>query len=145
MEKSLGWGNGIVRNPHPKGAPCQATQGPGLRSAGPLLYVLPIWARMELVEYERDGVPRKAPFCDRHLYPETPWNYGFASDTFQAKTHPLDSAAFSRLHPPVTLTARVAQIPWKMAYGVCTEEPDRREPVSGPEEVLLYPYGCTDL
>ncbi len=71
---------------------------------------------------------------------------GFSSaDAFQTKTHPLGSAAFSRLHPPVTLMARMAQIPWKMAYGVCAEEPDSREPVSGPEEVLLYPYGCTDL
>ena len=39
---------------------------------GPLLYSVAIDERWEKLEYARDGVERKFPYCDYEIYPLSP-------------------------------------------------------------------------
>lgn len=115
---------------------------------GPLLYALPIGERSERLEYERNGVERKFPYCDYALYPATDWNYGFASDAAAVNVaeSPLDVPyPFSPDGAPVSLEVPMAKIPWRTENGLCAARPDSAE-AQGPVEVKrLVPYGCTNL
>ena len=33
-----------------------------------------------MLEYTRNGVERKFPYCDYEIYPESRWNYAFADE-----------------------------------------------------------------
>lgn len=113
---------------------------------GPLLYALPIGEKWTPVEYERDGVARRFPYCDWHVEPTTAWNYAFAGDVsaFVPGEGAFD-APFSPSAPPVWLDAPMVPVAWSQKGNVCAAVPDSREP-EGPVEVRrLIPYGCTDL
>lgn len=47
---------------------------------GPLVYALKIGEEKTMLEYERDGVERKFPYCDWEYRPTTDWQYAFASE-----------------------------------------------------------------
>lgn len=112
---------------------------------GPLLFSVPIVEKWEKQEYEKNGVVRKFPYCDYHITPQSPWNYGFAGTDFSAATHPIGEYPFSPESPAITIDATLAQIPWAMEHGVCTMEPQSRVPVAAPEVITMIPYGCTNL
>ena len=60
----------------------------------------------------------------------------------------ISDIPFSSEHPPVTLTAKMKKIPWGLAErheNVCAKVPESRTPISGEEEIELYPYGCSKL
>lgn len=111
---------------------------------GPLLYSVAIEERWEAREYQKDGVERKAPYCDYQVYPQSKWNYAYASGQFEVAEHPFD-APFSTKQPPISLTAEMAEIPWGFHYGTCDPQPESREPVGDVQKVKLIPYGCTNL
>ena len=50
---------------------------------GPLVFSLPVRAKVRRLEYVRDGVERKFPYCDYEMLPDSPWNYGFCSRRFE--------------------------------------------------------------
>jgi hypothetical protein len=113
---------------------------------GPLLYALPITSRWERVEYERNGVERKYPYCDYHIAPTSEWRYGFDGEPwdFVFEKHPLDTP-FDEAHPPVSLTVPMARIPWQYADGACAKTPDGDLAEGETEWCRLIPYGCTTL
>ncbi|MGI5959195.1 MAG: beta-L-arabinofuranosidase domain-containing protein [Massiliimalia sp.] len=111
---------------------------------GPLLYSVAIQERWEGREYTKDGVERKAPYCDYCVYPESKWNYAYVSDKFEVTEREFD-APFSTKQPPVMLTASMAEIPWGFHNGTCDPEPESRIPSGAPQSVTLIPYGCTNL
>ena len=115
---------------------------------GPLLYALPIAARWEKMEYVRDGVERKFPYCDYELFAEEPWNYGFAGEELQYAEQEMTDVPFSEKNPPCVIYADMQQILWPMhpgSLGVAAAEPASRT-ASGPvERKKLIPYGCTKL
>lgn len=122
----------------------------GLKSVkmGSLVFSLPISHEKKILEYERDGVERKFPYCDYELIPTSDWNYGFGSEDLVSEYHGITSAPFSETNPPITIKAKMQKINWGLEDGyeyVCTKVPESTEPVSEEEEIALYPYGCAKL
>jgi hypothetical protein len=115
---------------------------------GSLVFSLPIEYEKKMYEYERNGVERKFPYCDYELIPKSEWNYAFSSLELKLNQKSLSDIPFSSEHPPVTLTAKMKQIPWGLAErheNVCAKVPESRAPISDEKEIELYPYGCAKL
>ena len=116
--------------------------------AGSLLFSLPISYETKMLEYERDGVARKFPYCDYELHPTSSWNYGYCGSRLEVERNEIGAAPFSSETPPVTVKTRAQKINWGYADGydtVCAKVPESREPISEPEEIILHPYGCSKL
>ena len=116
--------------------------------AGSLLFSVPVAYKKKMNEYTRKGVERKFPYCDYQFIPETPWNYGFADDSFEFSFKGIGDVPFSQKNPPVTLKAKMQQISWgfKFPYrSICRKTPESVKPVSDVKEIELFPYGCARL
>lgn len=111
---------------------------------GPLLYSVAIDEKWEKVEYIRDGVERKYPYCDYYIYPESKWNYALTDDKFAVKENSFVSG-YGNAEPPVEMTAKMAEIEWGFHNGHCDGEPISRIPSGEVTDVRLIPYGCTNL
>lgn len=112
---------------------------------GPLVYALPVKAKVSRLEFIRDGVERKYPYCDYEMIPDSAWNYAFSSEDFEVVCGKIGEYPFSPENPPVKIKAKMALIPWEEKGGVCSAYPDSLVPQSDVEEIWLQPYGCTDL
>ena len=112
---------------------------------GPLLYALPIKERWEKREYEENGVPRKFPYCDYDIYPESPWNYGFAGDDFTVAQREMGAYPFSPEGAAIAVTAPLAKVDWPMEHGACTRLPKGNKAICPSEKMVMIPYGCTNL
>ncbi len=112
---------------------------------GPLLYSVAIEEEWTRLEYEKDGVVHKFPYCDYDVRPLSKWNYAFASDAFEVTENPNYTSAFSTENPPISMTGKFYEINWGFDYGVCHEVPDERIPLTPAQTVRLIPYGCTNL
>ncbi len=115
---------------------------------GSLVFSLPIKYEKHKLEYTRDGVERKFPYCDYELIPQSGFNYAFAANEFKAERRDIGEYPFSENKPPIILKAKVCKINWGLADGyetVCAKIPESAEPLSAPEAVELYPYGCAKL
>ncbi|MFR8466703.1 beta-L-arabinofuranosidase domain-containing protein [Eisenbergiella tayi] len=112
---------------------------------GPLVFSLPVEAQCRILEYTRDGVERKAPYCDYEFTPVSDWNYGFCSESFEISHGMIGDYPFSVEEPPVCLKTKMVKVPWEEKYGVCAVEPSERKAMGEPEEKVLQPYGCTNL
>ena len=116
--------------------------------AGSLLFSLPIAYEKKMLEYERDGVERKFPYCDYELYPVSDWNYGYCGSGLEVVRGDVDAVPFSSEHPPVTVKTTACKIDWGYSDGydtVCGKIPESRTPISETEEITLHPYGCAKL
>ncbi len=115
---------------------------------GSLVFSLPISYDKKMLEYERNGVERKYPYCDYEYVPASDWNYAFASPFFTLEKRKISDIPFSSENPPVVLKAEMKKIPWGFEHGyetVCAKTPESTIPLSGTEEKELYPYGCAKL
>ena len=112
---------------------------------GPLLYSVAIEEEWTKLEYEKDGVERRFPYCDYEIRPLSKWNYAFVDDQFTVEEHDDYESAFSTAKPPISMTGSFVEIDWGFDYGICHEVPDSRIPISAPKKVKLIPYGCTNL
>lgn len=113
---------------------------------GPLLFALPVPEKWIPLQFVRDGVERKYPYCDYELLPQGNWNYGYwMRDRFIVETHPLGKYVFSPDAPPITVKTCLCEIDWGMENGVCKMEPESRAAMGEPREMTLIPYGCTNL
>lgn len=63
---------------------------------GPLVYALPVKASVQRVEYEKDGVERKFPYCDYVIRAESAWNYAFFRKPLNLCPERLDPIPFPR-------------------------------------------------
>jgi hypothetical protein len=122
----------------------------GLKSVkcGSLVFSVPIQHEKKMLEYERDGVERKFPYCDYELVPVSDWNYAYASDKLELIKNGVSEVPFSSKNPPVMIKTGVKKIDWGFEDGydtVCAKIPESREPLGDEEEILLYPYGCAKL
>jgi len=124
---------------------------------GSLIYALPISFFQNKLEYVRDGVERKFPYCDYEYIGTSEWEYGFAASTLE-QVIPKDRGylvapettdfIFSPTNPPIMLKAKMQQINWGLEDGfedVCAKTPESRIGIGDIQEVLLYPYGCAKL
>ena len=115
---------------------------------GPLVFALPIKARWEAIEYEKNGVERRAPYCDYNLHTESEWSFGFADESLALSFADGDEYPFSETAPRVTLTANLSKINWGLEDGytdVANHIPKSREALSAPEKLTLVPYGSAKL
>lgn len=131
-------------------APHLETQASGLQTVvyGPLVFALPIETAYKKLEFTRDGVERKFPYCDYELIPQSEWRYGFAGDAFTVCEGEQSSAPFSSQCPPVTLKAKLCPVEWDFAEGydsVSDKLPKSDRAVGAAVEKELYPYGCAKL
>lgn len=115
---------------------------------GNLVFSVPIKVKKIMHEYKKRGVPRKFPYCDYELLPQSDWNYGFADETLSVLEGNISNVPFSSENPPITIKANVQKINWglKRGYGlVCNEYPRSLKPKSEKTTIDLYPYGCSKL
>jgi len=115
---------------------------------GALVFALPIKTEYKMLEYERDGVERKFPYCDYELIPASEWRYGFDSDALEVEERPLSDVPFSSTEPAVVLNAKMARVAWDYADGfdtVAAEKHRCNRARSDGEVMPLYPYGCAKL
>ena len=115
---------------------------------GSLVFSVPVKFEKNMLEYERDGVERKFPYCDYELIPVSDWNYAYSSESLEIQRGEISDVPFSSENPPVKIKAAVKKIDWGYEDGydtVCAKIPESREPISEAEEILLYPYGCAKL
>lgn len=115
---------------------------------GSLVFSVPVKFEKNMLEYERDGVERKFPYCDYELVPVSDWNYAYCSEKLEIQRGAVGDVPFSSKNPPVTIRASVKKINWGYEDGydtVCAKIPESREAISEAEGILLYPYGCAKL
>lgn len=126
------------------------TRPHGLKAvkSGSLLFSLPISYESKAVEYEKDGVERKFPYCDYHARATSDFGYAFASSEFTREVKGTGDVPFSSKNPPLVLHADMCRIDWGYEDGyeyVCAKEPKERTPIGDPVKKELYPYGCTRM
>jgi hypothetical protein len=115
---------------------------------GSLIFSLPIDYKAEKLEYERNGVERKFPYCDYEYLQLTDFNYALFDKTLTVEERTIDEIPFSSKKPPLVLKCKAVKIDWGYEDGydsVCAKTPRDTKPVSEPEERELYPYGCAKL
>jgi hypothetical protein len=117
---------------------------------GPLLYALKIGEEWKRVN--EDKPYRELPHADWEVYPTTPWNYALDLDPEDLdrlvfEKHPVGDMPFSPEGAPVSVKVMGARIDnWEMNNGSAGELPKSPVQASGElEEVILIPYGCTNL
>ncbi len=115
---------------------------------GPLTFSLPIEGEWKKVEYERNGVERKFPYCDWHIYRRGEYAFGFGSDCLTVREEEGDGIPFSHGSPRLVIDAQLCPINWEMADGyrdVPAKYPADRRATGESRTLTLVPYGCTSL
>ncbi|MBE6952629.1 MAG: hypothetical protein E7452_03640 [Ruminococcaceae bacterium] len=115
---------------------------------GSLVFSVPITAEWKMLEYERDGVERKFPYCDYELIPTSDWSFAYAAPELSVSFGAVGDVPFSAKSPAVTLKASVCPIDWGYEDGydtVCAKVPDSREPIGEAKTIELIPYGAAKL
>ena len=115
---------------------------------GSLVFSLPVESETQTVEYEKNGVERKFPYCDYHVKGTGDWGYAFADGNITAEEREMDDIPFSSKSPALVLKVDMCPIDWgyEERYAtVCAKAPKSREPLDAPTEKTLYPYGCAKL
>lgn len=114
---------------------------------GQLLFALNIDAEWHPLEYTKDGVARKFPYCDYELLPRSPWQYALSGKEFTPV--PLSPKADAPLFSPngarLALEAELTPITWRENNGIPEAAPSNPSPTGDPVKMRLIPYGCTDL
>ena len=116
--------------------------------SGSLLFCVPVKSEKKMLEYTRDGVERKFPYCDYELTPASPWAYGYRRGPLEQTRHGIGAMPFSEETPPVTVSAMVSPIDWGLEDGyelVCAKVPQSKKPLADPVKTELIPYGCSML
>lgn len=115
-------------------------------SRGVLLYSIPVKERWERVEYSKNGIERKFPYCDYYVYPESKWNYAFADKRFAVNEKNTDMKnPFNPQNSPIEIEAAVCEVEWGFHNGHCDELPVSEKPIGDKTTIKMIPYGCTNL
>ncbi|MBQ8399275.1 MAG: glycoside hydrolase family 127 protein, partial [Clostridia bacterium] len=115
---------------------------------GPLVFSLPIETEYKMLEYTKNGVERKFPYCDYELRPQSDWQFGFDESTLSVVEQEPGTVPFCTKAPALTVKATLAPIDWGYADGydtVAADRPASRRPLGTAQEAELIPYGCAKL
>lgn len=120
-------------------------------SRGPLVFALKIGEEWRRINAETPC--RELPHADWEVHPTTPWNYALeiqehtAATAIRVKEHPAVSPVFSPEHPPLSATITARRVAaWVAENGSAGPTPVSPVQADGaPEDVVLIPYGCTNL
>ncbi|MCK9222176.1 MAG: glycoside hydrolase family 127 protein [Limnochordia bacterium] len=113
---------------------------------GPLVYSLKMGEEWVLI----DGTD---PYGDYEIHPTTPWNYGLEIDlddpqsSIQVMLKPVGPMPFSPEGAPIQLKVKGKIVPqWGLVNSCAGPIPASPTSSTEPtEEVILIPYGCTNL
>ncbi|MBR4940874.1 MAG: glycoside hydrolase family 127 protein [Clostridia bacterium] len=131
--------------------PCFVSRPHGLYSVkcGSIVYSLPIVYEKRMLEYERDGVERKYPYCDYEYIGRSEWRYGFSGEELTPVFNGVDSEIpFSSQKPPMGIIAKMKPVNWDYEDGydsVCAKLPAGDGYAGEETEIQLVPYGCAKL
>ena len=115
---------------------------------GSLIFSYPVEGEWVRVEYEKNSVPRKYPYCDYDLKGGSDWNVAFANRRFLVRECEIGEIPFSQDHPPLVIETELCHIDWGYEDGfetVCASVPKHRKPLDVPAVHQLIPYGCARL
>ncbi|MGN1345661.1 MAG: beta-L-arabinofuranosidase domain-containing protein [Eubacteriales bacterium] len=116
---------------------------------GPLVYSLAIGEEWNRLEYIRDNVERRFPYCDWEIRPTTDWQYAFAKgDIIVHDTGTISDLPFSTELPPVTLEVPMVPIQWGYMEGyrmIANAVPSSIQPEGEVCMMKFIPYGSTTL
>ena len=115
---------------------------------GSLVFSLPIAYEKRMLEYEKNNVERKFPYCDYEYLPKSQWSYAYSSPLLKLEKREVSNLPFSSENPPVVVKAKVKSISWGLENGyesVCAKIPESTIPLGEEQEIELYPYGCSKL
>lgn len=115
---------------------------------GSLVFSLPIKYEKRMLEYERNGVERKFPYCDYEYIPRSDWSFGFASRELSIERKQTDEIPFSSEFPALVVKAKLQRIDWGYEEGydtVCAKTPQSKKAIGEAKEIELYPYACAKL
>lgn len=115
---------------------------------GNLLFALPIEYEDKRIEYEKNGVERKYPYCDHEYIGRSEWRYRIFGEDFRVNENPVSSVPFSSTNPPLTISVPVRRINWDYEDGyetVPAKTPADITPINESEIKEFYPYGCAKL
>lgn len=102
---------------------------------GPLLYALEIPGEWTRLEYVRDGVERKFPYCDWDVRPTSDWQFAFAPDC-------------TPLNGDNCLMVPMVPVEWGLeegCAGVARRFPQSLRPMGEVRFLRFVPYGSTTL
>lgn len=114
---------------------------------GALVFSLPVAYEAERVEYVKNGVERKYPYCDYIYRTAGDWAYAFEADgTFEMTVHEV-TRPYDKISPPVTIRCRVVPVKWgiKAGYKDIAEDITSAERMGETEIKEFWPYGATYL
>ena len=101
-----------------------------------------------MLEFERNGVERKFPYCDYEYNPTSEWSFAYSSPFVKVEYKGISDIPFSSQNPPVVVKAKIVPIDWGFEdryETVCAKVPHSRKPLDTSASVALYPYGCAKL
>jgi hypothetical protein len=123
---------------------------------GPLTYALKIGEEWKKVKNEKDPIEYGDSYYE--VYPTTPWNYGLidvADDKLEEsftviKNSTITNFPWNPESAPVIIKTKAKQIPsWKLYNDMTGPIPfsiiDKLETLKEAEDIILIPYGCTNL
>ena len=118
-------------------------------ACGPLVYSNPIGERW--VEINKNISGREFPHCDYEIYPTTPWNYALCIDKanvesmLKLESYPIGDCPFSPDGAPAAIRVKGRKVNWIMENKSAAPSPRLDWISDDTEELLLIPYGCTNL
>lgn len=115
---------------------------------GSLIFSVPIEAEISRVEYEKNGIIRKYPYCDYDYKGISDWNFAFAGNSFEVSECEINDIPFSQNNPPLKIKVPLCHIDWRYEDGyetVCAKIPGSRIPLDEAADKDLIPYGCARL
>lgn len=112
---------------------------------GLLLFSLPINFKENMLEYTKDGIERKYPYCDYEILPTSSWNFSFIKKSdFDVIECDYD-LPFDRKNPPLKIKTKLAQISWIESSPFIPSDSPSSTRIDEDEDVELQPYGSTTL
>ena len=112
---------------------------------GQLLFSIPMKYQIKLVEYTRNNVERKFPYCDYYYQLDSEWRYGFLSKSFKVVENEYD-LPFDRNNPPLYIQSNFALLNWDFKRGFKNIPQDNyKEVVKKNIKLQMQPYGATYL
>ncbi len=116
---------------------------------GPLVYSLAIGEEWTKLEYVRNNVERKFPYCDWEIRPTTDWQFAFAKgDVAVNETGVVSDMPFDTACPPITLDVPVVPVNWGWLEGynmIANMVPASVKPEGDVRTMKFIPYGSTTL
>ena len=112
---------------------------------GLLLFSIPIEYKKQIVEYTKNNVERKFPYCDYYYELNGEWRYAFNSKIFKVIENDYDMP-FNRVNPPLYIESQFTLLDWKFKKGYKNIPLDKYNGVlENKINLKMQPYGSTYL